>query len=93
MNGANPEQLNEVPNLARQCVTVKGEERPTMKEVAMELEGLIILKHPWLKDEPNLEETGQLLGESSDNASHGGEATAGYGSMKNQEAVTVRLGR
>ncbi|KAJ0086412.1 hypothetical protein Patl1_08216 [Pistacia atlantica] len=93
MNGANPEQLNQVANLARQCVTVKGEERPTMKEVAMELEGLIILKHPLLKDEPNLEETGQLLGESSDNASHGGEATAGYDSMKNQEAVTVRVGR
>ncbi|KAJ0035256.1 hypothetical protein Pint_25204 [Pistacia integerrima] len=93
MNGANLEQLNQVSNLARQSVTVKGEERPTMKEVAMELEGLMILKYPWLKDEPNLEETRQLLGESSDTASHGGEMTTGYDSMKNQEAVTIRVRR
>ncbi|KAJ0093288.1 hypothetical protein Patl1_25764 [Pistacia atlantica] len=93
MNGANPEHLNQVAKLARQCVTMKGEERPTMKEVAMELERLMILQHPWLKDEPNLEETGPFLGESSDTASHGGERTTGYDCMKNQEAVTVRVGR
>ncbi|XP_039026923.1 wall-associated receptor kinase 2-like [Hibiscus syriacus] len=36
----NIEQLMEVATLARRCVRVKGEERPTMKEVSSELEGL-----------------------------------------------------
>ncbi|KAF8017709.1 hypothetical protein BT93_H2797 [Corymbia citriodora subsp. variegata] len=34
------EQVREVTNLAKRCLTIKGEERPTMKEVAIELEGL-----------------------------------------------------
>ncbi|KAL7246105.1 hypothetical protein ACSBR2_001271 [Camellia fascicularis] len=38
------EELTEVANIAKRCLIVKGEERPTMKEVAMELEGLIIKK-------------------------------------------------
>ncbi|KAI9173773.1 hypothetical protein LWI28_006236 [Acer negundo] len=41
---AKPEEernlIREVAELARRCLRVKGEERPTMKEVAMELEGL-----------------------------------------------------
>ncbi|GMP46948.1 hypothetical protein CsSME_00014909 [Camellia sinensis var. sinensis] len=37
----NIEELKEVANLAKRCLRVKGEERPYMKEVAMELEGLI----------------------------------------------------
>ncbi|KAK7411773.1 hypothetical protein VNO78_03212 [Psophocarpus tetragonolobus] len=34
---ANVEQIIEVANLAKRCLMVKGKERPTMKEVAMEL--------------------------------------------------------
>ncbi|KAK0587338.1 hypothetical protein LWI29_021201 [Acer saccharum] len=40
VNDDNSEQIREVAELARRCLRVKGEERPTMKEVAMELEGL-----------------------------------------------------
>ncbi|KAK0599916.1 hypothetical protein LWI29_009813 [Acer saccharum] len=40
INDDNKEQMREVAELARRCLQVKGEERPTMKEVAMELEGL-----------------------------------------------------
>ncbi|XVF51826.1 hypothetical protein PTKIN_Ptkin04bG0215400 [Pterospermum kingtungense] len=41
------EQLEEVAALARRCVSLKGEERPTMREVASELEGLRAMeKHP-----------------------------------------------
>ncbi|KAK8648454.1 hypothetical protein V6N13_129206 [Hibiscus sabdariffa] len=36
----NIDQLKGVTNLARRCVRVKGEERPSMKEVASELQGL-----------------------------------------------------
>ncbi|KAJ0087105.1 hypothetical protein Patl1_08238 [Pistacia atlantica] len=54
LNKANPQQLNEAGSLATRCVRVKGEERPTMKEVAMELEGLrIMVQHPWVNDELN----------------------------------------
>ncbi|XP_071924721.1 putative wall-associated receptor kinase-like 16 [Coffea arabica] len=34
----NAEQLKEVAMLAKRCLNVKGEDRPTMKEVALELE-------------------------------------------------------
>ncbi|GAB4859119.1 hypothetical protein Ancab_010584 [Ancistrocladus abbreviatus] len=37
----NIEQLKEVANLAKRCFRVKGEERPTMKEVALELKGIM----------------------------------------------------
>nr|POE59618.1 putative wall-associated receptor kinase-like 16 [Quercus suber] len=36
----NAEQLKEVAILAKKCLKLKGEDRPTMKEVATELEGL-----------------------------------------------------
>ncbi|KAK9167210.1 hypothetical protein Scep_002401 [Stephania cephalantha] len=34
------DQIQEVANLAKRCLRLSGEERPSMKEVAMELEGL-----------------------------------------------------
>ncbi|XP_043700149.1 wall-associated receptor kinase 1-like [Telopea speciosissima] len=56
----NNEQIYEVMELARRCLGVKGEERLTMKEVAMELEGLRkYFKHPWVLQNP--EEVESLL--------------------------------
>ncbi|XVE61194.1 hypothetical protein DITRI_Ditri06bG0020000 [Diplodiscus trichospermus] len=55
-------QLKEVATLARRCVRVKGEERPTMKEVASELEGLRAMeKRPWGKADMYEEEAESLL--------------------------------
>ncbi|XP_054813256.1 wall-associated receptor kinase 2-like [Prosopis cineraria] len=64
----NAEQLKEVAFLARRCVRVKGKERPTMKEVAMELQGMRAMeKHPWVKGEdPMSEESEYLLGHIPD---------------------------
>ncbi|XP_039170633.1 wall-associated receptor kinase 5-like [Eucalyptus grandis] len=64
-NEGNNEQVREVANLAERCLKLKGEERPTMKEVAIELEGLrAMAKHPWATSiDVNLEETVHLLGE------------------------------
>nr|DAD42629.1 TPA_asm: hypothetical protein HUJ06_000859 [Nelumbo nucifera] len=46
----NGDQLQEVVKLAKSCLSVKGEERPTMREVAIELEGLRRSdKHPWVE--------------------------------------------
>ncbi|KAG2665845.1 hypothetical protein I3760_15G026700 [Carya illinoinensis] len=54
----NEKQLKEVANLARRCIKVKGEDRPTMKEVATELEGLRkIDKHSWVNVDSNSEKT------------------------------------
>ncbi|GMN38002.1 hypothetical protein TIFTF001_042732 [Ficus carica] len=61
------EQIKVVAKLAKCCLRVRGEERPTMKEVASELEGLVRYKggtHPWGQDDHDLissEETEFLL--------------------------------
>ncbi|KAF5725294.1 hypothetical protein HS088_TW23G00015 [Tripterygium wilfordii] len=54
VKASNFEQVKEVAMLARRCVKVKGEERPSMKEVAYKLEGLRAEgdheHHPWFSD-------------------------------------------
>jgi serine/threonine protein kinase len=64
VNEGNIEMVNNVANLAKRCLRVKGEKRPTMKEVAMELEGMrITTNHPWGSADPFCpEETKHLLG-------------------------------
>ncbi|KAL5537491.1 hypothetical protein UlMin_045932 [Ulmus minor] len=60
----NVEQLKAVANVALSCLRVRGADRPTMKEVAGELEGLKYKGvHPWRKDHDLLssEETESLL--------------------------------
>ncbi|KAF6155068.1 hypothetical protein GIB67_035815 [Kingdonia uniflora] len=48
INEGKSEQIIAYSKLAKRCHNLKGEERPTMKEVAMELEGLRKFeKHPW----------------------------------------------
>ncbi|OMO60626.1 hypothetical protein COLO4_33788 [Corchorus olitorius] len=91
----NSEQVKEVAKLAKRCLKMKGEERPTMKEVAMELEGLrIIVKHPWVNDdELNLEETKYLLGEPSDKSGYSSSMNGTYDSMRNHVLLDVHDGR
>ncbi|KAI3696137.1 hypothetical protein L1987_79146 [Smallanthus sonchifolius] len=51
------------------CLRLKGDERPTMKEVAIELEGILasmIHKHPWVKSTSHEEENEYLLREPMD---------------------------
>ncbi|KAK7828287.1 wall-associated receptor kinase 2, partial [Quercus suber] len=64
---------------------VKGEERPTMKDVAMELAGIRKMEmHPWVDVGENLEETEHLLGETSGAYKHSSSSkTTGYDSMNN----------
>uniref|UniRef100_A0A5B7A516 Putative wall-associated receptor kinase 2-like n=1 Tax=Davidia involucrata TaxID=16924 RepID=A0A5B7A516_DAVIN len=92
----NTEQLKEIANLAKRCLRVKGEERPTMKEVAMELEGLRMMeKHPWVNDGLNSEETECLIGEQPDTYRYGGNVnmTAGYDSIRGEVLISVGDGR
>lgn len=64
MDEGSPELLTMITELAKRYLEMRGDERPTMKEVAMELEGLRRLeKHPWIKD--NDEEEERLLRETA----------------------------
>ncbi|XP_062095277.1 wall-associated receptor kinase 2-like [Humulus lupulus] len=64
LNDGNMEVIKEVANLTKRCLRIKGDDRPTMKEVAMELEGLRAMsKHPWMNvDHLDTEESQHLLG-------------------------------
>ncbi|KAL6503265.1 hypothetical protein OROHE_023894 [Orobanche hederae] len=62
------EQIRAVGELVKRCLRLRSEERPTMKEVVMELEGLRkISKHPWAGQEVHEEEgVGLMTEEQSD---------------------------
>ncbi|XP_048429703.1 wall-associated receptor kinase 2-like [Pyrus x bretschneideri] len=103
LNERNIETLKTVANLAKRCVRSKGEDRPTMKEVAMELEGMRITeKHAWGKAEICSEETECLLGPGNsvaypvdvraDCGSSTG-TTIGYDSMQIQLLIPYDDGR
>ncbi|KAL7263053.1 hypothetical protein ACSBR1_001264 [Camellia fascicularis] len=96
------EELTEVANIAKRCLIVKGEERPTMKEVAMELEGLInkkMKKHPWVKIDLNGEESEHLLGgklfgfELDCTTSSSNTTTIGYDSVREHMMLPMDGGR
>ncbi|KAK8625210.1 hypothetical protein V6N13_090085 [Hibiscus sabdariffa] len=91
------EQLKEVADLAAQCVRVKGEERPTMKEVAHELEGLQAMgRYQWGKRSLQAEESEYLLGgEELGNiyGDYGTSSSIGYDSIKNQVAFELEGAR
>ncbi|KAF7851416.1 hypothetical protein BT93_L3959 [Corymbia citriodora subsp. variegata] len=93
----NNKQVREVANLAKRCLEIKGEERPTMKEVAMELEGLrAMANHPWVSGiNMNPEETIRLLEEKIDVYTNSIASTStGYtDSMKNHVMPLVSSGR
>ncbi|RWR74589.1 putative wall-associated receptor kinase-like protein 16 [Cinnamomum micranthum f. kanehirae] len=48
------EQLMAIAQLVKKCLKFKGEDRPTMKEVVVDLQGLRGLQdHPWVDNEEN----------------------------------------
>nr|GEX61967.1 putative wall-associated receptor kinase-like 16 [Tanacetum cinerariifolium] len=59
-----PDEIAQVSRLAERCLCIKGDERPTMKEVAIELEGIlasVIHSHPWVQGSSNKDEAERLL--------------------------------
>ncbi|KAA8517761.1 hypothetical protein F0562_015234 [Nyssa sinensis] len=87
------EQLQTVAELVKRCLNLTGEERPTMKEVAMELEGLRkFTKHPWVQQQSHEEAVG-LINEASDlytvsiNTSSGG--TSGQYSLDSSSILPL----
>lgn len=89
----NKEQIKEVARIAKSCLRVKGEERPTMKEVAMALERLLsVEKHPWVSVEVNSEETEHLLSLEVEACTYG-NMSGGYDSMRNHATLPLPGGR
>ena len=90
------EQLKEVANLAKRCLRLKGEDRPTMKEVAIELEGLRKVEmHLWVNVDSNSEETKFLLGETSDSYKYNAnnKSTNVYNSVREHVIFDLDDGR
>ena len=95
-NEENIEQLREVSNLAMRCLRLKGEDRPNMKEVAMELQGLRKMeKHSWVNVRSNLEETEYLLGGPSESCEYdvSNKITTGYDTVKHHVMLAFDDGR
>ncbi|GAU15128.1 hypothetical protein TSUD_08660 [Trifolium subterraneum] len=98
LNEENKQEIKEVAVLAAKCLRLRGEERPSMKEVAMELEGMRLMdKHSWINEDLNVEESRYLLHESSssiyelgDSSKHG---DIGYDSLKDHVLIALDDGR
>ncbi|KAL9331017.1 hypothetical protein ACSQ67_000627 [Phaseolus vulgaris] len=80
------------------CPRLTSEERPSMKEVAMELEGIKLTeKHPWINTSKNFEEGQYLLHEAQSSHEHGDSSSAqqntGYDSLRTLELIDFDNGR
>ncbi|XP_031115719.1 putative wall-associated receptor kinase-like 16 [Ipomoea triloba] len=95
--GSTTEELQEVALLAKRCLNFKGEDRPTMKEVAMELSGLRrAIKHPWANNSANSMESQALVRESSIPLGYDPNfsvSTIGYDSIKDDMELPLSAGR
>ncbi|KAI3778652.1 hypothetical protein L2E82_08034 [Cichorium intybus] len=88
-----------VSKLAERCLHVQGDERPTMKEVAMELEGILaskIQKHPWVQHPLNEDEAEYLLKEPTNgyectDGANGNSST--FDSMSKHTILPIASGR
>ncbi|XP_027368340.1 putative wall-associated receptor kinase-like 16 [Abrus precatorius] len=84
----NKDEIRKVAVLASKCLSLKGEERPSMKEVSMELEGIIVIeKYPWNNKNLDLQESQYLHSNSN---SYG---SSWYDSMKDYVRIVLDVAR
>ncbi|KAL2318407.1 hypothetical protein Fmac_032283 [Flemingia macrophylla] len=99
VNEENEKEIIEVAILAARCLRLNGEERPSMKEVAIESDAIRQMeKHPWINRDQNLEETQYLLHESSSTIyEHGKDSCShqntGYDSIRDRTLIALDNGR
>jgi serine/threonine protein kinase len=98
LNEENKQEIKEVAVLAARCLRLRGDERPSMKEVAMELEGMRLMdKHSWINEDLNAEESRYLLRESSSSIYELGDSSKrgdiGYDSLKDHVLIALDDGR
>ncbi|WVY89904.1 hypothetical protein V8G54_035418 [Vigna mungo] len=94
----NQQEIMQVAILAARCLRLTGEERPTMKELTMELEGIKLTeKHPWINTGRNFEESEYLLYEAQSSYEHGdsssGQQNTGYDTLRELELIDFGNGR
>ena len=86
------ELIRAAAKLAKKCLSMKGEERPMMKEVAEKLHRINMLKqHSW-GQEYNLEETETLLNEQSHHEIEI-EYTGNYFNIDKEAKESIAFGR
>ncbi|KAJ9554241.1 hypothetical protein OSB04_018286 [Centaurea solstitialis] len=91
------DEIINVSRLAERCLRVKGDERPTMKEVAMELEGILasmVHKHPWVQTTSSEEESKHLLKQVSLNhdyefTNRGKESLTTFDSINKRSLLSI----
>ncbi|KAL6844840.1 hypothetical protein ACP4OV_025499 [Aristida adscensionis] len=89
-NNENVEVIEEIAELASQCLEMCGVNRPSMKEVADKLDRLMkVMQHPWAHENP--EELDSLLGESS--MVNSGVMSTGNFSITKKVALGLESGR
>ncbi|KAL6655396.1 hypothetical protein ACP70R_006222 [Stipagrostis hirtigluma subsp. patula] len=89
-NNENVGFLEEIAELAMQCLDMCGVNRPSMKEVADKLDKLSkVMQHPWAHENP--EELDSLLGESS--MVNSGVISTGNSSITKRIALGLESGR
>ncbi|KAK4786489.1 hypothetical protein SAY86_003178 [Trapa natans] len=79
LNEGNASQIREAALLASRCLKVRGDERPTMKEVVLQLEGILRASdtHPWINQEKeDFRETEYLLGDGYVDSAETGSISA-----------------
>ncbi|XP_072987355.1 LOW QUALITY PROTEIN: wall-associated receptor kinase 17-like [Typha latifolia] len=89
---AGVEQIFWVAQLAKRCLSLKGEERPPMKEVARELEGLRIFREQQLIQR-NIEELEHFISEAGSQTMTVGEATSSRYTMEGSLLSSMDLPR
>ncbi|XP_029128991.1 putative wall-associated receptor kinase-like 16 [Cajanus cajan] len=91
LDDENKQEIMEVSILAAKCLRLKGEERPNMKEVATELEGITRMgKHSRNNETQNFEENQYLLHETYNTCEHGESSShqnTGYDSLRDVELI------
>ncbi|KAG2665800.1 hypothetical protein I3760_15G025300 [Carya illinoinensis] len=89
-NGSNAKELKKVANVAKRSLSVKGDDRPTMKEVALVLDGLRV-KEKQRKKEANFdtEEIEYLLSASTHYSSI--DVSVGYSSTSTIDSMGNRV--
>lgn len=91
----NAQQIKEVAALANRCLRIRGEERPTMKDVAMELQRIRKMQHKQWTDIDFNSEMEYLLRKPSNGCIYDGNdgATLAYDSMKRHVILPSNDGR
>ncbi|CAH8253052.1 unnamed protein product [Arabidopsis lyrata] len=92
MNEYNQREIRESARIALECTRITGEERPSMKEVATELEALRVktTKHQWSDQYPK--EVEHLVGVQILSA-QGDTSSIGYDSIMNVTRLDIETGR